>query len=63
MSREASKGYERYAGISIGVSVGVVVYIDAVGRGNDGREVSKGIDCHERYFLPWQMFDKSRYVA
>lgn len=35
------------------VSVGVGVYIDAVGRGYDGREVSKGIDCHERYFIPW----------
>ena len=29
------------------------VYIDAVGRGYDGREVSKGLDCHERYFIPW----------
>lgn len=53
LSHEASKRYERYAGISIGVSVGVCVYIDAVGRGYDGREVSKGLDCHERYFIPW----------
>ncbi len=53
LSHEASKRYERYAGISNGVSVGVGVYIDTVGRGYDGREVSKGIDCHERYFIPW----------
>lgn len=53
LSHEASKRYERYAGISIGVSVSNGVYIDAVGKGFDGREVSKGIDCHERYYIPW----------
>ena len=58
LSHDASKRYERYAGISIGVSVGVGVYIDAVGKGYDGREVSKGLDCHERYFIPW--FDVRR---
>ena len=45
--------YERYAGISIGVSLGNMIYIDAVGRGFDGREVLKGISCHERYVIPW----------
>lgn len=48
-----SERYDRYAGISIGVSLGVGVYIDAVGKGFDGREVSKGLSTHERYFIPW----------
>ena len=46
--------YERYAGISIGISLGKKIYIDAVGKGFDGREVLKGISCHERYSIPWQ---------
>ena len=45
--------YERYAGISVGVSLGNMIYIDAVGKGFDGREVLKGISCHERYSIPW----------
>ena len=45
--------YERYAGISVGVSLGKKIYIDAVGKGFDGREVLKGISCHERYSIPW----------
>lgn len=45
--------YERYAGISVGVSLGNYIYIDAVGKGFDGREVLKGISCHERYSIPW----------
>ena len=53
LCHEPSERYERYAGISVGVSVGKGVYIDAVGKGYDGREVSKGIDCHERYYIPW----------
>lgn len=48
-----SERYNRYAGISIGVDVGESVYIDAVGRGFDGREVSKSICTHERYYIPW----------
>ena len=45
--------YERYAGISIGISLGKRILIDAVGKGFDGREVLKGISCHERYSIPW----------
>lgn len=48
-----SERYERYAGISVGVDVGKCVYIDAVGKGFDGREVSKSICTHERYYIPW----------
>lgn len=48
-----SERYERYAGMSIGISLGNNIYIDAVGRGFDGREVLKGISCHERYIIPW----------
>lgn len=48
-----SNRYERYAGISVGVEVGNCVYIDAVSKGFDGREVSKNICCHERYTIPW----------
>jgi len=50
---EATERYERYAGISVGVSLGNFIYIDAVGKGFDGREVLKGISCHERYSIPW----------
>lgn len=49
----ASKRYERFAGISVGVDLGEDVIIDAVSRGFDGREVSKSICCHERYYIPW----------
>ena len=48
-----SERYDRYAGISLGVSLGNRIYIDAVGKGFDGREVLKGISCHERYCIPW----------
>ena len=48
-----SERYERYAGISIGISIGNKVCIEAVGKGFDGRELSKGISCHERYIIPW----------
>lgn len=50
--------YERYAGISVGVDLGEDVIIDAVSKGFDGREVSKSICTHERYFIPW--FDLRR---
>ena len=53
LDNEISNRYERYAGISVGVSLGNAVYIDAVGLGFDGREVLKGISCHERYTIPW----------
>lgn len=48
-----SERYSRYAGISVGIDVGKSVYIDAVGKGFDGREVSKSICTHERYYIPW----------
>lgn len=53
LCHEPSERYARYAGISVAVSLGVGVFIDAVGKGFDGREVSKGICSHERYFIPW----------
>jgi hypothetical protein len=53
-----SERYARYAGISVGVSLGNMVYIDAVGKGFDGREVLKGISCHERYSIPWNELRK-----
>lgn len=53
LCNEASQRYQRYAGISVGVSVGNMVCIDAVGKGFDGREVSKGISTHESYYIPW----------
>ena len=55
---EATERYERHAGISVGVSLGRKIYIEAVGRGFDGREVLKGISCHERYSIPWQEIRK-----
>ncbi len=45
--------YERWAGISVGIDLGKDVIIDAVSKGFDGREVSKSICTHERYFIPW----------
>lgn len=53
LNHPPSERYERYAGISVGVSVGNFIYIEAVGKGFDGREVSKGISVHERYVIPW----------
>ncbi len=53
LENKVSNRYERYAGISVGVSLGNAIYIDAVGKGFDGREVLKGISCHERYSIPW----------
>ena len=50
----ATERYERYAGISVGISLGKMIYIDAVGKGFDGREVLKGISCHEGYVIPWE---------
>lgn len=50
---EPSERYERFAGISVGVDLGKDVIIDAVSKGFDGREVSKSICTHERYFIPW----------
>ena len=55
---EKTERYERYAGISVAVSLGNNVYIEGVGQGFDGREVLKGISCHERYSIPW--FDLPR---
>lgn len=48
-----SERYERYAGISVGVELGQYVLIDAVSKGFDGREVSKSICNHERFYIPW----------
>ena len=53
LNNTPTERYERYAGISVGISLGNMIYIDAVGRGFDGREVLKGISCHERYSIPW----------
>ena len=53
LCHKPSERYERYAGISVGISLKNKIYIDAVGKGFDGREVSKGISCHERYMIPW----------
>ncbi len=53
IASNSSERYERYAGISVGVDLGKNVFIDAVSKGFDGREVSKSICTHERYFIPW----------
>ena len=51
---DKTERYERYAGISVGVSLGNNVFIDAVSKGFDGREVLKGVCTHERYSIPWE---------
>lgn len=53
INSKPTERYERYAGISVGVDLGKDVIIDAVSKGFDGREVSKSICVHERYFIPW----------
>lgn len=53
INSKPSQRYERYAGISVGVDLGRNVIIEAVSKGFDGREVSKSICTHERYFIPW----------
>lgn len=53
INSEPTERYERYAGISVRVDLGESVYIEAVSKGFDGREVSKSICIHERYFIPW----------
>lgn len=53
LTTEVSERYQRYAGISVGVDLGHDIYIDAVSKGFDGREVSKSICTHERYHIPW----------
>lgn len=58
VTNKPSQRYQRYAGISVGVGLGNGVYIDAVGQGFDGREVTKGLAIHERYFIPWFDFRK-----
>ena len=45
--------HEHWAGICVRVDVGEDVVIEAVGKGFDGSEVSKGICAHERYYIPW----------
>ncbi len=53
LDHEPSFRYDRYAGIAVSVSLGNSVKIEAVSKGFDGREVSKGICTHERYYIPW----------
>lgn len=53
LDEKEEKRYEHFAGISIRVDVGESIFIEAVGKGFDGSEVSKGICSHERYFIPW----------
>ncbi len=50
---EPTERYQRWAGISVAVNLGEYAIIDAVSKGFDGREVSKGICVHERYYIPW----------
>ena len=48
LTSKPTERYERWAGISVGVNLGISVLIEAVSRGFDGREVSKNICTHER---------------
>ena len=50
---DPTKRYKCNAGISINVNLYEDVCIEAVGKGFDGREISKGICVHERYLIPW----------
>lgn len=48
-----SERYERQAGITVMVNLREDIIIEAVSKGFDGREVSKGICYHEKYRIPW----------
>ena len=53
LTAENKKRYEYDGGMAVAVNVGNGVIIESVGKGFDGREVSKGITTHERYCIPW----------
>lgn len=50
---EPSKRYQKDGGISVNINLYEDVCIEVVGKGFDGREISKGICVHERYLIPW----------
>lgn len=58
ITSEPTERYARWAGISVGVDLGHDIVIEAVSKGFDGREVSKNICTHERYFIPWHSLRK-----
>ena len=58
LETKATERYERYAGISVAVSLGNAIYIEAVGKGFDGREVLKGVCCHEKFYIPWDALNR-----
>lgn len=45
--------YEYDGGMAVAVDLCKCVRIETVGKGFDGREVSKGITVHERFYIPW----------
>ena len=58
LETKPTERYERYAGISVAISLGNAIYIEAVGKGFDGREVLKGVCCHERFRISWDQLRK-----
>lgn len=48
-----NKRYTYDAGISVNVNLYDDVCIEAVSKGFDGREISKGVCVHERFLIPW----------
>lgn len=50
---KSQKRYKYDAGISVNINLYEDVCIEAVGKGFDGREISKGVCVHERYLIPW----------
>lgn len=50
---KVDKRYMCDAGISVNINLYEDVCIEVVGKGFDGREISKGICVHERYLIPW----------
>lgn len=53
LTGEPLKRYKCEAGISVTINLYEDICIEAVGKGFDGREISKGICVHERYLIPW----------
>lgn len=58
--REPIPRYQNLGGFNISFSVGREVYIELVGFGFDGSDLTRGAAVHERYIVPWSAWRKYR---
>ena len=50
---EPSPRYTLNGGFNVSFSLNDAIWIEFVGKGFDGRELTKGIACHASYKIPW----------